>query len=157
MTKAPETRLHEVSDLQPAPAFDANGKLNGYIPSDDESYMNEQQKDYFRQLLLSWKQELQEKSSETFNGMRESNHNADPLDVASHEYDLTRNLRTRDRESKLLKKIDEALERIENDEFGFCEETGDPIGIPRLLARPITTLSIEAKRRQEKHETGYAD
>lgn len=156
MSKTPETRLQEVSDLQPAATFDQDGKLNGYIPTDKETYMSEQQKAYFRQLLLAWKQELQEKSSETFNGMRENDHNADPLDVASHEYDLTRNLRTRDRESKLLKKIDEALERIDNDEFGFCEETGDPIGIARLLARPITTLSIEAKRRQEKHETGYA-
>lgn len=137
----------------------------GYVPSDKEDYMDEKQLAYFRALLLDWRQSLEEELAETIQDLQTGNSAADLNDVASSEYDQGVELRTRDRERKLIIKIDEALDRIKNsfdknydgeDVFGFCEETGDPIGIPRLLARPIATLSIEAKRIQEKREKGYA-
>ena len=137
----------------------------GYVPSESEEYMSQQQLKYFRALLLDWKVQIAEEMEETLQELQEASASADLNDVASSEYDQGVELRTRDRERKLLIKIDEALHRIENsladkDDgdgfFGYCEETGDPIGIPRLLARPIATLSIEAKRIQEKKEKGYA-
>lgn len=133
------------------------GYPEGYSPSEDEEYMNEKQLAYFRDLLLTWRDGLEKESIETINGLRDNSAiEADPTDQATIEYEQTLELRTRDRERKLIRKIDEALERIKDGEFGYCEETGDPIGIGRLLARPIATLSIEAKRRQEKKETSYA-
>ena len=128
----------------------------GYVPKSDEAYMNPKQLAYFRDLLLDWKTQLEAEMAETLEVLQETGNNADLNDVASVEYDQGVELRTRDRERKLIIKIDEALERIKTGDFGYCEETGDPIGIPRLLARPIATLSIEAKRIQEKKEKGYA-
>lgn len=137
----------------------------GYVPTEKEKFMNEKQLAYFKGLLLEWRARLEEEMAETLQDLQSSASNADLNDAASSEYDQGVELRTRDRERKLIMKIDEALERIKNsqnkdykgdDLFGYCEETGDPIGIPRLLARPIATLSIEAKRIQEKQERHYA-
>lgn len=137
----------------------------GYTPTEKEKYMNGKQLAYFKGMLLDWRQRLEEEMAETLQELQTGSSSADLNDAASSEYDQGVELRTRDRERKLIMKIDEALERIANsqnpdydgdDLFGYCEETGDPIGIPRLLARPIATLSIEAKRIQEKQEKGYA-
>lgn len=137
----------------------------GYVPTEKEKFMNSKQLAYFKGLLLDWRQRLEEEMAETLQELQTNATSADLNDAASSEYDQGVELRTRDRERKLIMKIDEALDRIKNsrnpdydgdDLFGYCEETGDPIGIPRLLARPIATLSIEAKRIQEKQEKGYA-
>ncbi len=122
----------------------------GYKPSEDEEYMNPRQLEYFRQKLLAWKQELMEESDTTISHLREENwHEPDINDRASLEEGAALELRTRDRYRKLIRKIDKALERIEDESYGYCEETGDEIGIKRLEARPIATLTLEA---QEKHE-----
>lgn len=153
MTTLDVQDLKPMSDLPP----EERGYPDGYEPSDKEEYMCDQQLAYFRDLLLTWRRQLQQESLATVLELQEhSAIEADPNDQASLEYEQTLELRTRDRGRKLISKIDEALERIKDKSFGFCEETGDPIGIGRLLARPIATLSIEAKRRQERKETGYA-
>ena len=129
----------------------------GYTPSDNEEYMGEMQLAFFKTRLIEWRTQLEKELQGTVSDLQEhSTIESDPNDQASLEYEQTLELRTRDREQKLISKINEALERIEEGEFGYCEETGDPIGIARLMARPIATLCIEAKRRQEKKETGYA-
>ena len=137
----------------------------GYTPNAKEKYMSEKQLAYFKGLLLDWRSRLEAEIAETIQELQSNSSGADLNDAASTEYEQGVELRTRDRERKLIIKIDEALNRIKNSEdsaydgddtFGYCEETGDPIGIPRLLARPIATLSIEAKRIQEKQERGYA-
>lgn len=129
----------------------------GYVPTNDEEYMSPRQLAFFRDMLLTWRNELLKESEETMKELQNnSSIESDLNDQASLEYEQTLELRTRDRERKLINKIDEALERIKDGEFGYCEETGDPIGIGRLMARPIATLCIEAKRRQEKQESGYA-
>ncbi|MFT7144041.1 MAG: DnaK suppressor protein [Alphaproteobacteria bacterium] len=129
----------------------------GYLPTDDEEYMSPMQTAFFKDMLLDWRMQLEEESTSTVKGLKENSAiEADLNDQASLEYEQGVELRTRDRERKLISKIDEALSRVEDGDFGFCEETGDPIGVKRLLARPIATLCIEAKRRQEKQETGYA-
>ncbi|MEW6445067.1 MAG: RNA polymerase-binding protein DksA [Pseudomonadota bacterium] len=122
----------------------------GYRPSDNEEYMGPMQLEYFRRKLLQWKQELMEEADSTLNNLREENwQEPDINDRASLESDATLELRTRDRYRKLIKKIDKALNRIADGSYGYCEETGEEIGIKRLEARPIATLTIEA---QEKHE-----
>lgn len=130
----------------------------GYIPSGDEKgYMNKQQSAYFRDMMFSWKAKLLKEDLDTVEDLREySSIEPDPADQAIIETQQAADLKTRDRARKLIRKIDQALTRLEEGEFGYCEETGDPIGIARLLARPIATLCIEAKRRQEQQETGYA-
>ena len=129
----------------------------GYEPSEDETYMNDQQRAYFKAQLLDWRAQLEKELQDTMNSLQEhSAIEADLNDQASLEYEQTLELRTRDRETKLIRKINEALQRIETGDFGYCEETGDPIGIKRLMARPVATLCIEAKRMQEKKEIGYA-
>ena len=131
--------------------------LDGYVPSESEEYMCEKHLEYFKAMLENWKQKLEEESLATVEDLKQNSAiEADVNDQASLEYDQGVELRTRDRERKLIAKIDEAIDRIEEGEFGYCEETGDPIGVKRLLARPIATLCIEAKRIQEKQETGYA-
>ncbi len=138
--------------LQALPEYE-----EGYIPTDAEEYMNPKQLAYFRDQLIKWREDLEQESAETLNDLREfSSIEADPADQATIEYEQAVELRTRDRERKLINKINEALGRIAEGEFGYCEESGDPIGIKRLLARPIATLSIEAKQRQEKRENSYA-
>ncbi|UNM06578.1 MAG: RNA polymerase-binding protein DksA [Holosporaceae bacterium] len=122
----------------------------GYEPSEEEAFMSPFQKEYFRQKILRWKNEIFQGSAETLFNLKEENlQEPDMNDRASLELDRSLELRTRDRERKLLNKIEAALKRIEDGTYGYCEETGEPIGLRRLDARPIATLSITA---QEKHE-----
>ncbi|WP_045390284.1 RNA polymerase-binding protein DksA [Falsirhodobacter sp. alg1] len=121
-----------------------------YRPAESEPFMNARQLEYFRRKLLSWKSELLSQSAETIEGLQESGRNVpDIADRASEETDRALELRTRDRQRKLVSKIDAALRRIENGEYGYCDVTGEPISLRRLDARPIATMTLEA---QEKHE-----
>ena len=129
-----------------------------YKPSQDEEYMNELQVEYFRQKLLNWKKSLVDQSQGTLDDLRQGGLNQpDDIDRASLETDKALDLRTKDRARKLISKIDDALARIENGTYGFCEETGEPIGLDRLEARPVATLSIEAQERHERMEKTYDD
>ena len=129
-----------------------------YRPSDNEPFMNAKQREYFRQRLLRWKKELLRDTSQTLQSLQEDSLQApDIADRASAETDRAVELRTRDRERKLIQKIAEALGRIEHGEYGYCEETGEPIGLRRLEARPIATLSLEAQERHERMEKIYRD
>ncbi len=129
-----------------------------YQPSDTESFMNELQREYFRQKLLRWREELLNDSSETVHHMQEESlQQPDLTDRASMETDRALELRTRDRERKLISKIDAALRRIEDDSYGYCEETGEPIGVKRLEARPIATLSVDAQERHERMERTHRE
>jgi DnaK suppressor protein len=130
----------------------------GYEPSEKEEYMNPNQLQYFRQKLIAWRADLLKESRETMEHLREENwHEADIADRASLETEAGVELRTRNRYLKLISKIDQALRRIETGEYGYCEETGEPIGIRRLQARPVATMTIEAQERHEKMEKQYAD
>ncbi len=129
-----------------------------YKPSKDEEYMNEMQLEYFRQKLLNWKKSLIGQSKDTLEDLRQGGLNQpDQIDRASLESDKALELRTRDRARKLISKIDDALKRIEDGVYGYCEETGDPIGIDRLEVRPVATLSLEAQERHERMEKTYDD
>jgi DnaK suppressor protein len=129
-----------------------------YRPTDKEEFMNPLQREYFRQKLLSWRDELVRESSQTLHQLQEDNTaEADIADRASRETDRSLELRTRDRARKLISKIDEALHRIEDGSYGYCEETDEPISLKRLEARPIATLSIEAQERHERMEKTYRD
>jgi len=129
-----------------------------YKPSNEEVFMNEDMQEYFRQKLLAWKEELIRESNETLEHLQHENNQAPDLaDRASMETDRALELRTRDRARKLINKIDEALERIVENTYGYCEETDEPIGIRRLEARPIATLSIEAQERHERLEKTHRD
>jgi DnaK suppressor protein len=131
---------------------------HSYRPTEDEPYMNETQREYFRRKLLSWREEILRGSNETLRQLKEEdNRVADMSDWASYETERNFQLRARDRERKLLSKIDEALRRIEEGTYGYCEETQEPIGLRRLEARPIATLSIEAQERHERREKVYRD
>lgn len=130
----------------------------GYVPSAKEEYMNSKQLEYFRNKLLTWKSELLNESRETLNHLKEENwHEADINDRATVETDAALELRTRDRYRKLIDKINAAIQRIDEGEYGYCEETGEEIGIKRLEARPIATLCIEAQERHEKYEKTHID
>lgn len=129
-----------------------------YKPSSSEEYMNPMQKEYFRQKLLDWKEQLLEESEATLKSLKEEGMRApDDIDRASAEAEKAFEFRTRDRYRKLISKIDKALDKIEDGSYGFCDETGEPIGIERLDARPIATLSIEAQERHERLEKTYDD
>ena len=129
-----------------------------YVPSADEEYMNDLQAEYFRQKLLNWKKSLLNQSQDTLEDLRQGGLNQpDDIDRASLETDKALDLRTKDRARKLISKIDEALKRIEDGTYGYCEETGEPIGLERLEARPVATLSIEAQERHERMEKTYDD
>ena len=129
-----------------------------YKPSDSEPFMNDRQIEYFRRKLMSWKEDIIKESKETISHLQEENHILpDVADRASSETDRSLELRTRDRQRKLISKIDSALKRIEDRSYGYCEDTGEPIGLKRLDARPIATLSIEAQERHEKRERVYRD
>lgn len=130
----------------------------GYKLSEKDEYMNPVQLEYFRQKLLNWKSELLSESRETLDHLREENwQEPDVNDRATVETDTSLELRTRDRYRKLIDKIDAALRRIDKGEYGYCEETGEEIGIKRLDARPIATLSIEAQERHESYEKTHID
>ncbi|MDC3187033.1 RNA polymerase-binding protein DksA [Pelagibacteraceae bacterium] len=124
-----------------------------YKPTKKEKFMNAKMKEYFRQKLVSWKKDLLKESSQTLNNLQNENEaKPDITDRASEEIDRSFELRTRDRERKLINKIDAALKRIEDGSYGYCDETGDPISIKRLEARPVATLSLEAQEMHEKAE-----
>ena len=124
-----------------------------YKPSLKEKFMNAKMKEYFKQKLVNWKKDLLKESSQTLNNLQNENEaKPDITDRASEEIDRSFELRTRDRERKLINKIDAALQRIEDGSYGYCDETGDPISIKRLEARPVATLSLEAQEMHEKAE-----
>ena len=129
-----------------------------YRPSDDEPFMNETQREYFRMKLLKWRSELLREADETLQHLQEGGlQEADIADRAQAEADRSLELRTRDRARKLISKIDAALQRIEDGSYGFCEETNEPISLKRLEARPIATLSIEAQERHERMERTHRE
>lgn len=129
-----------------------------YVPSPDEEYMNDLQVEYFRQKLLAWKKSLLNQSQDTLEDLRQGGLNQpDDIDRASMETDKALDLRTKDRARKLISKINDALKRIEDGTYGYCEETGEPIGLERLEARPVATLSTEAQERHERMEKTYDD
>ncbi len=129
-----------------------------YRPSEDEPFMNERQRAYFRRKLLAWREEILRSTKETLEHLQnESEQHADIADRASSESERAFELRARDRQRKLIAKIDAALARIEDGTYGYCEETGEPISLKRLDARPIATLSVEAQERHEKRERVYRD
>ena len=129
-----------------------------YRPSEKEPFMNERQKEYFRAKLLAWKEEILEESRSTIASLQQDTvAEADLADRATSETDRALELRTRDRQRKLIAKIDEALRRLEDGTYGYCEETGEPIALSRLDARPIATLSLEAQERHERRERVHRD
>ena len=129
-----------------------------YIPSEEESFMNDNQLEYFRKKLLDWKAEIMDGTQDTIKGMRNGTRNIpDAADRASEETDRTLELRTRDRQRKLISKIDGALRRIDNGEYGYCDVTGEPISLKRLSARPIATMSLEAQAKHERKEKVHRD
>ena len=133
-------------------------KTKEYVPSDDEEFMNPKQLAYFKEKLLVWRSDIQRESAETVESLQEHNLNAPELeDRATSESERSIELRARDRQRKLVSNINQALKRIEDGEYGYCEETGEPISLRRLDARPIATLSLEAQERHERREKVYRD
>jgi DnaK suppressor protein len=129
-----------------------------YTPTDKEAFMNPMMEEFFRQRLTAWREELLRESGVTLQNMQTTSvQEPDIADRASQESERSLELRTRDRERKLISKIDAALRRIEVGEYGYCEDTGEPIGVGRLIARPIATMSIEAQERHERMEKTHRD
>ncbi|MDP1633033.1 MAG: RNA polymerase-binding protein DksA [Caulobacter sp.] len=129
-----------------------------YRPTDDEPFMNERQLGYFKRKLQAWKDEILRESRETVTHLqKETENHPDLADRATSEADRALELRTRDRQRKLISKIDDALRRIEDGSYGYCEETGEPIGLARLEARPVATMSVEAQERHERRERVHRD
>jgi len=129
-----------------------------YLPSEEEPFMNEKQRKYFRKKLLDWKSEIMDGTQDTIKGMQNGTRNIpDAADRASEETDRSLELRTRDRQRKLISKIDGALRRIDNGEYGYCDVTGEPISLKRLNARPIATMSLEAQAKHERKEKVHRD
>src|SRR5215208_3434367 len=136
----------------------AKDKSKIYRPTEKEPFMNERQKEYFRQKLAIWREDILKEAKDTLQHLQDENVNhPDLADRASSETDRAIELRARDRQRKLINKIDAALHRIEDNTYGYCEETGEPISLKRLEARPIATLSVEAQERHEKREKVYRD
>jgi DnaK suppressor protein len=132
--------------------------MSTYRPTEDEEFMSQRQRAYFRQKLLAWKQDILDQSKETLSHLQQETENhPDITDRASSETDRALELRTRDRQRKLISKIEAAIRRIEDDSYGYCEETGEPISLARLEARPIATLSLEAQERHERRERVHRD
>jgi DnaK suppressor protein len=135
-----------------------NGNGKHYRPTDKEPFMNERQRDYFRLKLMNWREDILKEAKETLQHLQDENQNhPDLADRASSETDRAIELRARDRQRKLIAKIDAALHRIDDGTYGYCEETGEPIALKRLEARPIATLSVEAQERHERRERVYRD
>ena len=129
-----------------------------YQPTDSEPFMNERQLEYFRQKLLQWKEDILRESRDTVSHLQsETENHPDLADRASSETDRSLELRTRDRQRKLISKIDDALRRIDDGSYGYCEETGEPITLARQEARPVATLSLEAQERHERRERVHRD
>jgi DnaK suppressor protein len=136
----------------------AKDKGKTYRPTEKEPFMNERQRDYFREKLTIWREDILKESKDTLQHLQDENQNhPDLADRASSETDRAIELRARDRQRKLISKIDAALHRLDDGTYGFCEETGEPIGLKRLEARPIATLSVEAQERHERRERIYRD
>jgi DnaK suppressor protein len=130
----------------------------GYKPTEDETFMNERQREYFRRKLIAWKEDILRESQETLVVLQSQTENhPDLADRASFETDRSIELRARDRQRKLISKIDAALARLDDGTYGYCEETGEPISLKRLDARPIATLSVEAQERHERRERTYRE
>ncbi len=157
------TKKEKVAGAAAAPAPAANPALEvkldtEYRPTDSEPFMNGKQRAYFRAKLLKWKEDINRQTRETLEGLHEdSTQHADLADRATSETDRALELRARDRQRKLVAKIDAALARLEDGTYGYCEETGEPIGLKRLDARPIATLSLEAQERHERRERVYRE
>jgi DnaK suppressor protein len=135
-----------------------NIDLSSYVPSEDEEFMNTNQRAYFRAKLNAWKNDILREARETLGHLAEESANhPDVADRASSETDRAIELRARDRQRKLIAKIDAALQRLDDGTYGYCEETGEPISLKRLDARPIATLSLEAQERHERREKVYRD
>ena len=133
-------------------------RLTGYVPSEDEPFMSEHQRAFFKKKLVDWKEDILREAREYVGQLQKDTENhPDLADRASSETDRTIELRTRDRQRKLISKIDSALRRIEEREYGYCEETGEPISLARLMARPIATLGLEAQERHERRERVHRD
>ena len=149
----------EESDaLEPGSLLAGPRNVQPYIVKRGEQYMSKEQSEHFRQILQTWKRDLMEEVDRTVTHMKDEAANfPDPNDRATQEEEFSLELRTRDRERKLIRKIDEALKRIEDGSYGYCLETGEEIGIKRLEARPVATLSIEAQERRERRERQYGD
>jgi DnaK suppressor protein len=149
MATSPKTK-----NVKQASANAVDGQADAaYRPSDDEPFMNERQIDYFRRKLVDWKESILKESQDTLNTLQtESLREPDVTDRASSETDWSIELRTRDRQRKLIGKIESALRRIEEGEYGYCEVTGEPIALSRLEARPIATMTVEAQERHERQE-----
>ena len=129
-----------------------------YRPSEDEPFMNDRQRDYFRRKLIQWREDILRESRETLAALQNENENhPDVADRASSETDRAIELRARDRQRKLISKIEAAMSRLDDNTYGYCEETGEPISLKRLDARPIATLSVEAQERHERRERVYRD
>ncbi len=152
-TKDMTDSVNEVSEMKVETFL-----TDDYRPSEDEPFMNERQLEYFRRKLLAWKAELLDESRHTIEGLQDSTRNIpDITDRASEETDRALELRTRDRQRKLVVKIDAALRRIDEGEYGYCEKTGEPISLKRLDARPIATMTLEAQERHERREKVHRD
>jgi DnaK suppressor protein len=163
------TRKPVVQSQAPAAGVDEQPELNAsllagprnvqpYVSRKGEEYMNKEQLEHFRTILASWKQDLMQEVDRTMLHMKDEAANfPDPNDRATQESEFSLELRTRDRERKLIRKIDEALKRIEDGSYGYCLETGEPIGVKRLEARPVATLSVEAQERRERREKQFGD
>jgi len=150
---AKEPEMHGATEVQMTAE-----KTRNYRPSDKEPFMNERQRDYFRTKLLSWKDEILKEAKDTLQHLQDENQNhPDLADRASSETDRAIELRARDRQRKLIAKIEAAIQRIDDGTYGYCEETGEPISLKRLEARPIATLSVEAQERHERRERVYRD
>lgn len=129
-----------------------------YFPTEDEPFMNERQRDFFRHRLMQWRDEILRESKHTITNLRQDTEShPDLADRATSESDRALELRTRDRQRKLISKIDAALMRLDEGTYGFCDETGEPIGLARLIARPIATLTLEAQERHERRERTVRD
>ena len=171
MPVRPVVRALDVGDQNAGGEEDADGQdsaspsllagprnVKPYIARRGEQYMNKEQLDHFRNILESWKRDLMQEVDRTVLHMKDEAANfPDPNDRATQESEFSLELRTRDRERKLIRKIDEALKRIEDGSYGYCNETGEEIGVKRLEARPVATLSIEAQERRERREKQYGD
>jgi DnaK suppressor protein len=159
--RPPNPVLPTVDETDGEPRFSLlSGPRNvkPYVARKDEEYMSKEQLDHFRRILASWKQDLMQEVDRTMLHMKDEAANfPDPNDRATQESEFSLELRTRDRERKLIRKIDEALKRIEDGSYGYCLETGEPIGVKRLEARPVATLSVEAQERRERREKQFGD
>jgi DnaK suppressor protein len=158
MTRALSLENDESESIEPGSLLAGPRNVKPYIAKRGEQYMSKEQLAHFQQILLNWKRDLMEEVDRTVSHMKDEAANfPDPNDRATQEEEFSLELRTRDRERKLIRKIDEALKRIEDGTYGYCLETGEEIGIKRLEARPVATLSIEAQERRERRERQYGD